>query len=206
MASTDSHLLHLPTEILIEIVKLLPNFSSLWALINAFPRFDLLFLSLPFEILEHFLQKETPPMHPSLIRVALVTRLPPPWFPDIQDATKYMCRHKPLDLLFSALSRHIEEQPQLALKVAFLVRGLVKMAHKIHAVTHACLDYYVEKSMTIKPERWDATHNLEISLTATLFNPSHLVLRHMWKSKYSSDSSGAYKCLSIYELPISRTT
>lgn len=154
-SSTDSRLLHLPTEILIEIVKFVPNFSSLWALINAFPRIDLLFLMLSFELFEIFLEKETPPCTQALMRVALVTRISPSWFPDILDVTKHMFRDKTLDLCFSALSQHIQEQPQLALKVAFEVRDLVEVAHKFHAVAHACLDYYVEKSMTIKPERWD---------------------------------------------------
>lgn len=154
--SNDSRLCHLPTEILIEIVKLLPSFSSLWALMNAFPRFDFLFLQLPFEIFDTFLEKETPPCIQALMRVALVTRISPSWFTDIEDVTKYMSRHKALDNYFEALSPHIEE-PQLASEVAFAVRNMVEVAHKIHAVAHACLDYYVEKSMTIKPERWDAS-------------------------------------------------
>lgn len=59
-----------------------------------------------------------------------------------------------MTFIFTALSQHLEE-PQLALEAALEVRDMVEMAHKIHAVTHACLDYYVEKSMAVKPERWD---------------------------------------------------
>lgn len=141
----DSRLCHLPTEILIEIIRLLPNFSSLWALMKAFPRFDSIFLP--------FLQKETPCIQ-ALMQVALVTRISPSWFPDIRDITKHMSRHKTFDLYFDALSERLED-PQLALQVASVVRDIVEVAHKIHAVAHACLNYYVEKSMTIKPESWD---------------------------------------------------
>ncbi|KAE8554904.1 hypothetical protein TMatcc_005540 [Talaromyces marneffei ATCC 18224] len=154
MASpNDSRLCHLPTEILIEIIKLLPSFSSLWSLINAFPRFNSIFLSVPFEIFEHFLRKETPPCIQALMRVALVARISPSWFADRRDVTKYMSRYKTFDHYFDALSERTKE-PELALKVALVVRDMVETAHKIHAVAHACLDYYVEKSMTIKPECW----------------------------------------------------
>jgi hypothetical protein len=63
-----------------------------------------------------------------------------------------MSRDKTLDFYFSSLSQQLEE-PEVALKVAFALRDMVEVAHKIHTVAHACLDYYVEKSMTVKPER-----------------------------------------------------
>ncbi|RAO68066.1 uncharacterized protein BHQ10_004078 [Talaromyces amestolkiae] len=204
----DSRLCRLPTEILIEIVKLLPNFSSLWALMSAFPRFEFLFLQLPFEIFDTFLEKETPPCIQALMRVALVTRISPSWFPDIKDVTKHMSRHKTFDLYFEALPQHIEE-PHLTSKVAFAVRDMVEVAHKIHAVAHACLEYYVRKSMTIKPERWDASlppfdhsqlggqpQGLPIQPTPTgppTYEEEQILIRLLWRLQVFTDLRAAAK-------------
>ncbi|OKL57784.1 hypothetical protein UA08_07144 [Talaromyces atroroseus] len=152
--SKESLLWRLPTEILIDIMKYSPNFSCLWSLINASQRFHAIFMGAAQEIVEAVMS-DVPACIQALMRLVVTARTAPGSYTDIKDVIKHMSRQKPY-------------QPWQTQDPQFM-HSFVGLAHTTHSVAHACLDYYVERSLAMKPQCLNSSH-LE-----TLFTPQSLL-------------------------------
>ncbi|OKL61781.1 hypothetical protein UA08_02166 [Talaromyces atroroseus] len=140
--SKGSLLWNLPTEIVIKIMRNSQNFSCLWSLINASSRFESIFRAVAWETVEEVMTKTTPVCTQALMRIVVNTRTAPDLFTGVSDVVSYMSRKKPIGPLLQGLS------PQV-------LHDFVELAHTIHGVAHVCLEFYLEKLMTMKPQRID---------------------------------------------------
>lgn len=106
---------------------------------NAFSRFNSIFVMAAWEIVQELMIK-TPLCTQPLIKIVLTIRQSPDMFVDYADIRKYMSGEKKFGSSQQAMAPHV-------------LRDFVEATHIIHAVAHACLEFYVEKSMTVKPQR-----------------------------------------------------
>jgi hypothetical protein len=130
---------HLPTEILIMIMKDCSNISSLWSLINASSRLNLIFMTVAREVVEYVMTKTLPVRIRNHMRIVLLTRTSPNSLLDIDNVLKYMSEEFNLESLPEKIS------PQV-------LRDFLETAHTLHGVAHACLDHYLERTTTMKPQ------------------------------------------------------
>lgn len=136
-----SLLSNLPTEIVIQIMKHSLNFSCLWALVKASSRFSSILMAFAWEIVEEVMIKTTPLCTQVLMKIALITRTSPDIFTGVDEVCEYATERKQLKSF-----PHQQMSPQV-------LREFVQLAHNIHAVAHACLDFYLEKLKYLKPQR-----------------------------------------------------
>uniref|UniRef100_A0A093VQM8 F-box domain-containing protein n=2 Tax=Talaromyces marneffei PM1 TaxID=1077442 RepID=A0A093VQM8_TALMA len=142
-----SLLSNLPTEIVIQIMKHSLNFSCLWALVKASSRFSSILMAFAWEIVEEVMIKTTPLCTQILMKIALIIRTSPDIFTGVNDVSDYATERKQLKSF-----PHQQMSPQV-------LREFVQLAHNIHAVTHACLDFYLEKLKYLKPQR---IHDIDV--------------------------------------------
>lgn len=170
-------LIHLPTEILIMIMKYSPNISSLWSLINSCSRLNLIFMNVAREIVEYVMAATLPVRIRNHMRIVLLTRTSPNSLLDIDNLLKYMSEEYNLESLPD------EIPPQV-------FRDLLKLAHTIHGVAHACLDFYLEKTKAMNPQRLSETEVQKIYKTWRL--PRHKfdgLQGQPYQPKYSGPAS-----------------
>jgi hypothetical protein len=142
-------LVHLPTEILILIMKYCPNISSLWSLINASSRLKSIFITVAREVIEYVMTETIPVRITNHMRVALLIRTSPNSLLDIGNVVKYMSE----EIILGPLQQNISPQ---------VLENFVELAHTLHGVAHACLDFYIEKTKTLKPQCLSDTEVQEI--------------------------------------------
>lgn len=132
-------LVHLPTEILIMILKYCPNISSLWSLINASSRLSLIFTTVAREVVEYVMVKTLPVRIRNHMRIVLLIRTSPNSLLNIDNVRKYMSEEFNLESLPEKIS------PQV-------LRDFLELAHTLHGVAHACLDFCLERTKQMKPQ------------------------------------------------------
>lgn len=148
-------LVHLPTEILIMIMRCSVNFTSLWSLINTSSRLNLIFMTAAQEIVGYIMTETTPICLRHLMKIVLVTRTLPNSLLHIKDVVKYMSGETILEPFQQEVSSQV-------------LRDFVELVHNIHSVAFACLDFCIEKTKTMKPRRLtdselERIHNLRSS-------------------------------------------
>lgn len=137
----SSLLSNLPTEIVIQIMKHSLDFSCLWALVKASSRFSSILMAFAWEIVEEVMIETTPPCTQIMMKLALIIRTSPDFFTGLDDVSHYAIERKQLKSF-----PHQQIAPQL-------LREFVQLAHNIHAVAHACLDFYLKRLKYLKPQR-----------------------------------------------------
>lgn len=137
-------LIHLPTEILIMIMKYCPSISSLWSLINTSSRLNLIFMNVAGEVVEYVMTATLPVRIRNHMMIVLMTRTSPNSLFDIENLLKYMSEE------FNLESLPAKTSPQV-------LRGFLELAHTLHGVAHACLDFYLEKTKAMKPQHLSDT-------------------------------------------------
>jgi hypothetical protein len=148
---------HLPAELVVEIMKYAPDFSCLWSLVNASARFKSIFMMAARGIIEAVVA-DIPACTQALMQVVVNARTTP-GFSDIGDVIKCISRETPC-----APWRH--QRPQA-------LHDIVELAHNIHAVAHACLDYYIEKTRHMKPQCLDNSDLETIYTSSSLLYSKH---------------------------------
>lgn len=190
-------LCNLPTELVIEIMKNSANSSCLWSLINVSSRFKSIFMAFAREIVEEVVTRTTPDCTQTLMRMAVATRTSP----DVGDVARYRQRGK----FFGPMPRDMSPQ---------LLYGFVESAHTIHSIAHACLDFYIERSLNAKPQRMDDSDLQDDKRIKSILNsqsrspgqpfqpkafgaPTYLeeqiVIRALWRLQLFLDMKTAYR-------------
>ncbi|KAK9419931.1 putative F-box domain-containing protein [Seiridium unicorne] len=123
----------LPNEILLDIIKLSPDFSSLWSIINTSPRLAALFGSHALEITETVLVRTVPIPTQTLLRAVLHLRF------STFNVSLTHAISLPTTLAFSSPVSVDEAK----------VFNFVRSAHKIHVLAHKCIDFYIQRCMTM---------------------------------------------------------
>ena len=151
---------NLPTEIVIEMMKHSPNLSCLWSLINASSRFKLIFMTHAWRIVENVMTKTTPGCTQAFMKMVIATRTSPDLFIGINDVAGYTSKRKVIIGVGDKVSDRPREK-SLGLMLQNMspqaLHDFVKLAHTIHGVAHACLDFYIERSLSAKPQRIDVS-------------------------------------------------
>lgn len=153
-----SALWNLPIEIVIDIMKHSTNLTCLWSLVNASSRFKLIFMVHAWDIVENVMTKSMPACTQALMKIVLATRASPDLFIGISNVAGHMSErevivgvgdkdsNKPREKSLGRVLQNMSPQ---------VLYDFVKLAHTIHGVAHACLDFYIEKSLSAKPQRID---------------------------------------------------
>ena len=139
----------LSTELLLKIIKLLPDFTTLRSLVMASERIESIFSGAPHEIVAAVMPSSAPnenEIYTSMIAVIAIrtgTHV-------CQDASQ---------VKDWVLDMQKNKTPLSAMPVsALLLRKFVGLAHRIHVIAHACLDYYVAKCQALKPAQLADPH------------------------------------------------
>jgi hypothetical protein len=147
---------NLPTEIVIDIMKHSTNLTRLWSLVNASSRFELIFMAHAWDIVENVMTKSIPACTQALMKIVLATRVSPDLFIGISDVAGYMSKREVIVGVGDKDSNKPREKslgPMPQSMSPQVLYDFVKLAHTIHGVAHACLDFYIEKSLSAKPQR-----------------------------------------------------
>jgi hypothetical protein len=104
-------------------------------------------MAFAWEIVEEVIIKTTPLCTQVLMKIALTIRTSPDIFTGVIDVSEYVIERKQLKSF---------PHQQLSSQV---LREFVQLAHNIHAVAHACLDFYLEKLKYLKPQR---IHDIDV--------------------------------------------
>lgn len=134
---TPDVLHQLPNEILLDILKSSPDFSSLWSIVNTSSRLAAVFNSQAIEITEAVLSCTVPIPTQPLLRAILHLRF------SSFDASLTEARNLPLSFAFPSPTSVDEGK----------IRGFVLLAHKIHVLAHGCIDFYIQRCMAMNFSR-----------------------------------------------------
>lgn len=92
------------------------------------------------------------------MEIVMATRTSPDLFIGISDVAGYMSKRDVIVGVGNKVGDKPREQSlglMLQNMSAHVLYDFVKLAHTIHGVGHACLDFYIEKSLSAKPQRFD---------------------------------------------------
>ncbi|KAK9778971.1 putative F-box domain-containing protein [Seiridium cardinale] len=129
----------LPVEIRLSIMDHCHGPSSLWSLIKASRAMSSVFEGYGAEIIENNIAKTVPVQTQTVMRAVFRTRIGcGPGFDDAKNLTKVN-------------SHPIIEDKDNEKSDIELPRRFLTLAHRIHTLAHACIDHYIEKSLTIRP-------------------------------------------------------
>lgn len=139
-AHTDSlvtigvDILHrLPNELLLKILKHCPDLSAVWGLIQASPRLLAIFDGNSLEIVESVCESGVPVRTWSLMRAVVHLR------------TGSLPGRSSHDMAEMASSRAPPAPPLRPDTPPLLLRKLVSLSHRIHALSHSCIDLCLER-------------------------------------------------------------
>jgi hypothetical protein len=126
----------LPKEDLLDIIKLSSDLSCLWSIINASPTVAALFTKFGLEIVDAVVAA-TVPVHTQALMWALL-RARASCYPSLEEARKIT------SILPTPMSPTEIKDPKS-------LRYFVSLGHKIHVLAHACIDHYIQESLTLRP-------------------------------------------------------
>jgi hypothetical protein len=167
----------LPREILLQLMKVSAGLSPLWSLINASPACSDLFDDCALEILEAVMAATVPSTIQCRMRATFRWSIlgRPPTLDDTRNIISLSSIGYVALTLTESDTVHGVELP----------RRFLSLAHKIHLLSHACFDYYIEASLSMRPSYLVKMGPLQKHVPG-----EHRLLRY--RSKYDTAESKAY--------------
>lgn len=126
----------LPIELLLDILKKCPDFTSLWSMVNTSPRLSSLFDNNALEIVEAVLDSAVPTPIRSLMRAVIHIR-----------TRSFECQTWEEERNFSLATR--SSQALGPATSPAVLRKFVGLAHKIHVLAHLCINRCFQRCMLI---------------------------------------------------------
>lgn len=130
----------LPFEILLPVLKLAPDFSSLWSLVNASPAASAVFDAAALEVVEAVMVATTPVRTQSLLRT-FINAEASGRFPDLAEARQLP--RPAIPAWAPPVEQHGEAHP-------LWPRRFLLTAHRIHTLAHGCIEYYMMATNSLK--------------------------------------------------------
>lgn len=97
-------------------------------------------MAIAWEVIEDVMINTMPICTQALMKIVLIIRTSPDLYIGVDDVVNYMSRKKP----FRPFPQEMSPQ---------VLHDIVELAHTIHAVAHIYLDFYVERSLSIKLQK-----------------------------------------------------
>jgi hypothetical protein len=110
-----------------------------------------------WDIIENVMIKITPGCTQALMKIVIAIRTSPDLFIGISDVASYILKREVIVGVRDKVSDKPREKSGLMLQNMSpqVLYDFVKLAHIIHGVARACLDFYIDKSLSAKPQRID---------------------------------------------------
>lgn len=131
----------LPYEIILNIIKLAPDLSSLWSLIHASPVCSVLFDICASEIVNTIVIATVPATIQRLMQGTLRCQT-------LADFTLKEARAVVSDGRIREVPYRLPQKTE-----SKALRKLLSFAHKIHLLSYTCLDHYIDISLTLRPKK-----------------------------------------------------
>ncbi|KAH8800838.1 hypothetical protein F5884DRAFT_685218 [Xylogone sp. PMI_703] len=145
----------LPAEILLKLIKLVPDFSSLWSIINASSAVSVLFDESAVEIVDAVIAVTIMGRMQELIRAVAHARA-------LSWPTNRISRPRNQVSMARNITSNVKAPSSLNKLIdSKSLRSLVSLAHEIHVLAHRCIDHYIQASLAMSPSSLDisAPHN-----------------------------------------------
>ncbi|KAK5989968.1 hypothetical protein PT974_08231 [Cladobotryum mycophilum] len=131
---------HLPTLVLLEVIKLCSDFTTLHSLLLASRTFASIFNDNARTITEAIMASSVPEQIQAPMRAVVRIRTRTHGCQNVGEVKDTL-----LDI------KNMKPLPDI--QETALLRKFVALAHQIHSLTHTCLEYYMEKCQALKPSR-----------------------------------------------------